>query len=383
MKNFFQSFPYQYHLRSLFARKASTILNIVAVMVTILVFLVMNGMAIGLRYSLQSTGRDDTVVILTKGAQTAEVSKIPPDFFPILRYFAEIAKRADGSPLLSQEVYTVKPLPPKSGEGRRWIPIRGIDPKNFDLYQGLFQIQGQSLQGNQEVLVGNLVRIKLGDLKIGDQIQLGRQLHKVVGFFTANGSAYESELWVTRNDLKVDYDINYDSIGVVRFNSTSARDRFIEKTLDDRRLRLDLKTERDYFSSLSENASVLELIAGVIAFILSVAAIFTGMNALYASVASRTTEIGTLRSMGYGRRSVLIGFLFEGITLSLLAGILSLLLSLPFEHLPIAFMRSSFRIRIPFTLMLEGMLVSLIVGFLGSFIPARQAARMKIVEALR
>ncbi len=231
--------------------------------------------------------------------------------------------------------------------------------------------------------MGNLVRIKLGDLKIGDQIQLGRQLHKVVGFFTANGSAYESELWVTRNDLKVDYDINYDSIGVVRFNSTSARDRFIEKTLNDRRLRLDLKTERDYFSSLSENASVLELIAGVIAFILSVAAIFTGMNALYASVASRTTEIGTLRSMGYGRRSVLIGFLFEGITISLLAGILSLLLSLPFEHLPIAFMRSSFRIRIPFTLMLEGMLVSLVVGFLGSFIPARQAARMKIVEALR
>jgi putative ABC transport system permease protein len=354
MKKFFQSFPYQYHLRNLFGRKASTILNIVAIMVTVLVFLVMNGMAIGLKSSLQSTGREEAVVILTKGSQTAEVSKIPPNFFLILRYFPEIAKRSDGNPMLSQEVYTVKPLAPKGGgPNRRWIPIRGIDPANFDLYRDLFQIQGRALQGNQEVLVGNLVRLKLGNLQIGDSIPLGRQMHKVVGFFTAGGSAFESELWVTRNDLKVDYDMNYDSIGVVRFNDLKDRDSFIDRAENDRRLRLDLKTEREYFSSLSENANVLQLIAAIIAAILSVAAIFTGMNALYASVSARTTEIGTLRSMGFGRGQILVGFMFEGVMIALLAGLLSVLFSLPFEHLPIAYMRSSFRIRIPFSLILK------------------------------
>jgi len=383
MRKLLQSFPYQYHLRNLFARKASTSLNLFAIVVTVTVFLVMNGMSTGLRNSLHATGRDDTVVILTKGSQTAEVSKLPPDFFAILRYFPEIAKRQDGTPMLSQETYTVKPLPPVTGTGRRWIPIRGIEPQNIDLYSDLLKIEGRPIQADREVLVGNLVHLKMGKMKLGDQILLGRERHTIVGFFTAKGSAYESEMWVTRNDLKVDFNLNYDSVDVVRFNNLKDRDDFIARAAADSRLRVDLKTEREYFSALDSGAAIIQLIASVIAVILSVAAVFTGMNALYASVASRTREIGTLRSMGFGQRAILLGFLFEGVTIALIAGLFSMLLSLPFEHLPIAYMRSSFRIAIPLPLLLKGLLVALGVGLIGSYIPARQAARMKIVEALK
>ncbi|MBF0492162.1 MAG: FtsX-like permease family protein [Deltaproteobacteria bacterium] len=383
MKNIFNSFPYQYHLRNLFARKASTLLNLFAVMVTVLVFLVMNGMAAGLKHSLQSTGREDILVLLTRGAQTAEVSKIPYDFFPVLKYYPQIAKRTDGSPKLSQEVYTLKPMLVDDSKNRRWIPMRGIDPASLDLYKNLLQLEGNALQNSHDLLVGNLARLKLGNVKIGDQIQIGRQKHKIVGFFSASGSAYESELWMSRNDLKVDFDMSYDSIAVVQFNSLKNRDDFIDAVSNDKRLRLDIKTEREYFSSLSENAGILEFIANLIAIVLSIAAVFTGMNALYASVAARSTEIGTLRSMGYGRQSIQLGFMFEGVSLSLLAGCAALLLSLFFQHLPIAFMRASFRIQIPFTLMIQGFGLSFMVGLIGSYIPARQAAKMKIVQALR
>ncbi len=383
MKNLFKTFPYQYHLRNLFARKASTVLNLIAVMVTVTTFLVMNGMATGLKYSLESTGRENTVIILTKGAQTAEVSKLPNDFYPILKYFPEIAKRTDGSPMIAPETYTVKPLPMLSRDERRWIPIRGIDPPNIDLYSELLKIEGRPIRNDGEMLVGTLVPLKMGAMKIGDQIELGRQRHTIVGFFSAGGSAYESEMWVTRNDLKVDFNLNYESNLVAHFDSLKERNTFIDKADEDRRLRVDIKSEREYFASLAESAGTLQLIATIIAFILSVAAIFTGMNALYASVASRTTEIGTLRSMGFSRRSILLGFLFEGLTIALLGGILSIFLSLPFQHLPIAYMRSSFRIRIPPTLVLEGLLVSILVGVIGSLIPSRQAAKMKIVDALR
>lgn len=383
MKNPFESFPYQYHLRNLFSRKASTALNLFAVVVTVTVYLVMNGMAYGLKRSLESTGRDNTVIALTKGAQTAEMSKIPADFFAVLKYYPEIAKRPDGSPVIAAETYSVKPLPPFRGTGRRWIPIRGIEPKNLDVYTELLQVEGLPIERDGEVMIGRLVPLKMGPMKIGDQIQLGRQRHKVVGFFNAKGSAYESEMWVTRNDLKVDFNLNYDSNYVILFDHAKDRDRFIQRATEDSRLRLDLKTEREYFSSMAADARTLQLIATIIAVILSVAAVFTGMNALYSSVASRTTEIGTLRSMGFSRRSILLGFLFEGVSIAMIAGILSVLLSFPFQHLPIAYMRSSFHIYIPFSLAAEGFLVSLVVGFVGSFIPARQAARMKIVEALK
>ncbi len=383
MRHFFPPLPYSYHFRSLFRRRASTALNLFAILVTILVFLVMNGMVTGLKNSLQSTGRENVVVMLTQGADTAEVSKLPADFLPTVRYYPTLAKRPDDSPLLSPESYTVKPLKPKSGGNHRWIPIRGIEPINFDLYQDLFEIRGSPLLHPQEVLVGDLVRLKMGNLQIGDQIQIGRQLHKIVGFFTAKGSAFESELWISRNDFKVDFNVEYDSILVGRFNSMSDRDRFVAQVEKDQRLRLDVKTEREYFSSLAQSATALQLIASIIAVILSIAAVFTGMNALYASIASRTIEIGTLRSMGFGQTTILFGFLLEGLAVSLIAGFLALLLSIPFEHLPISYFRSSFRIQIPFSLIGEGLLLALAVGLIGSWIPARRAAGLKIVQSLR
>src|SRR5262249_2408366 len=309
--------------------------------------------------------------------------KLPPDFFPLLKFYPEIRTRPDGTSMLSQEAYTVKPLKNVMGQRGGWIPLRGIDPSSYDVYRDLFQLEGRPLQHDGEALVGNLVRLKLGNLKLGDQIQLGRQRHTIVGFIKSNGSAFESEIWIGRNDFKVDFNITYDSIAVAPFNSLKERDQFLDKVVHDQRLRVDVKTEREYFSELSSNAGVLQLIAQVIAFILSIAAIFTGMNALYASVSSRTREIGTMRAMGFSRRMVLMGFLFEGLTIALIAGGLSALLSLPFEHLPIAYLRSSFRIRIPSLLLLQGMLVSVAVGLLGGLVPARQAANMKIVQSLK
>ncbi len=383
MKRFFKTFLYHYHWRNLLARKASTALNLFAIMVTVLVFLVMNGMAIGLRESLQAAGRLDTLIVLTKGAQTAEVSRMPPEYFSILRYYPEIATRANGKPYFSQEAYTIKPLLPASGEGRRWMPIRGIDPANMDLYTGVLKVSGNTLQKDGEVLIGNLVKLKLGNLKVGDSIEIGRQTHRIAGFFSANGSAFESELWITRNDFKVDFNISYDSIAVIRFDNLKDRDEFLARANQDPRLKVDIKTEKEYFTSLDKSAETLQFIASIIAFILSVAAVFTGMNALYASVASRTREIGTLRAMGFSRNSILVGFIFEGLTVACLAGLVAVLLSLIFQHLPIAYLRSSFRILISGPLIFQGLMVAMAVGLIGSFVPARQAARMKILEALR
>src|SRR5260370_24392736 len=73
----------------------------------------------------------------------------------------------------------------------------------------------------------------------------------------------------------------------------------------------------------------IKVLGNFLAIAMSIGALFAAMNTMYASVGARTREIGTLRVLGYRRRSILASFLMEGAFLALIGGVIGCLPSLP------------------------------------------------------
>jgi ABC-type antimicrobial peptide transport system permease subunit len=110
---------------------------------------------------------------------------------------------------------------------------------------------------------------------------------------------------------------------------------------------------------------------------------------MYAAVARRSTEIGTLRVLGFSKSSIMLSFLFESLLLSALGGLVGCLLVLPLNNITtgvgsfITFSEIAFNFRVSPQIMLVGVVFALVMGAVGGLFPARMAARKEILVALR
>jgi putative ABC transport system permease protein len=118
-------------------------------------------------------------------------------------------------------------------------------------------------------------------------------------------------------------------------------------------------------------------------------AMFAAANTMYAAVASRAREIGTLRAIGFRSGSILSSFLFESCVLCLLGGLVGCLATLPLNGLTTGtanwatFSELTFSFRLGPMVLLRGVVLALAMGLLGGLFPAIRAVRMNIVNALR
>lgn len=379
-----QHLPFSYNIQSLLVRKGSNAMTLFSLGLTVMVFVVMSALSHGLEQTYASTGRDNVLIALSKGADSAEISRLSETALFTLKYHPAIQRRVDGSPVFSSESYLIKPLtPPLQEKARaRWLPLRGLNPDALDLYPKIKLLEGRAIEKNGEIMVGKLVENKLGLIQVGDWLTIGRQRHHVVGIFSSNGSAYESEIWATNEDLKVDFNIPSQSIATFPIQAGYNAADVIREIESDPRLQVDLKTEKAYFSALAENYGFVRVIGNVIAIIMSIGTLFAGMNTMYASVSSRVREIGTLRAIGFSRHAIQLSFMLESLLLGALSGAIGCGIAILFNGASLSFMRSAFHIRVAPIILLEGFLLALFVSFIGGYFPAKKAAEMKIIDVM-
>jgi putative ABC transport system permease protein len=210
-----------------------------------------------------------------------------------------------------------------------------------------------------------------------------------VGIFDAGNTAYDSEIWTDVNDLATDFDRDGYSSVMVRAADASSIASLRDQISNDRRLHLKPQTEREYYESQTRFAAPIKALGLFIAVLMAVGASFAAMNTMYAAVARRTKEIGTLRVLGYSRGSILFSFVLESVLIAALGGALGCALALPVNGLTTGttnfatFSEVAFNFRVSPSLLLSGMIFAVIMGFLGGFFPAWRAAHENIVTALR
>jgi putative ABC transport system permease protein len=239
-------------------------------------------------------------------------------------------------------------------------------------------------------VVGKNIEKRYPDARLGQQLKFGKGAWTVVGVLDGGQSAYNSEIWADANQVASDFNRpNTLSSVLIQAESEVAAQSLIHALTDDRRLTVDPMTERAYFEQQTISAAPVQFLGIFVSIIMAIGSCFAAMNTMYAAVARRSKEVGTLRVLGFTRGSILFSFFVESVLLSVIGGIIGVLIVLPLNNVTTAvgnfmtFSETSFNFRVTPQIMIEGVLFAALMGAIGGLLPARQAARKEILTALR
>lgn len=384
--------PLSYTWRSLWTRRLTTVLTLGGIALVVFVFAAVLMLAHGVEQTLVETGADDNVIVLRRSANSELVSQIGRDGAAIVKTLPELAALPDGTPVASTEAYVVINLKKKDTGGMGNISVRGVSPTATALRPQVRLIDGQMFRfGSREVIVGSNISRRFEGASIGNQIRFGDAQWTIVGVFEANGSGFESELWGDVEQLLPAFGRPVYSSMTFRLKKPSDFDAVKEKIEKDPRTQyMDVKREKAYYEEQSKLMSEFIKILGlIVTIIFSIGAIIGAMITMYAAVANRTVEVGTLRALGFRRKSVLGAFLIESILLATIGGLAGLGLASLMSFIRIStvnfgtFSELAFGFSLSPQIIVTSLIFSLIMGVIGGFLPAFRAARLNILAALR
>lgn len=382
--------PLTYNIRNVFVRWRATLATILGVALVVAVYVLVQALAVGLEKSSANTGDPRNIMIVRKGSTAESSSLITREQFRLLEYWPEIARDAEDRPLVSADVLILLNLPRKAGHGEANLLLRGVTPRGMDLRPQVRLVSGRWFEpGHREVVVSRRMAPRFDRLEIGNKFRTAGQELSIVGWFDAQGSAFDSEIWMSADEARSLFTReNYSSV-LARVRSPAAGQALMAKIEKDKQLPLRALPETAYYSAQTMTAMPIKILGNFLATAMSIGAVCAAMNTMYASVGTRTREIGTLRVLGYRRREILLGFLIEGTLLALTGGLLGCLLSLPMNGYAtgtIAFETFSevvFQFRITPWLAAKGLIFAATVGFIGTLLPAFRASRLAVMTALK
>ena len=382
--------PIKYNLRYLMTRWTNTLMTAATFALVVAVFVIIMSLARGIERALTSTGDPLNVLIMRPGAQSEGQSSIDIERYHVVRSYPGIARDETGEPLAAPEIIVLVNKP-KAGDGKPSnLQIRGVHPLVFKIRPEVQIVGGRVFRpGLREVIVSRSVSRRFKNMSIGETPQIGKVRMTIVGVFEARGSAIDSEMWADYQEIMQAFDRRAYSTVVVRARDAAAVDAILRTVAGDRRIKLSAKTEMKYYQEQTSTAGPLKAFGIFLAVIMSIGASFAGMNAMYASVASRVREIATLRVLGFTPFSILASFLIESVFLALIGGLLGCALSLPINGLATGttnfqtFSEIVFYFTITPDLMLRGLIFAAVMGAVGGILPALAAARQPILQALR
>jgi len=384
--------PFSYIWRSLWARRLTTVLTLGGVALVVFVFAGVLMLARGLEATLVETGSPDNAIVLRRAAGSELVSQIDRGTASVLETQPEVAPAKDGRPLLSREVVVVINLFKKTTNGMSNVSVRGVSPQAFELRPAFRITAGRPFQfGTHEVVVGRNIAARFKGVALGGELSFGGDRWTVVGIADAGGTGFDSEIWGDADQLMQAFgrpvysSVTFRLRDPTRFDTLKAR-----LQADPRSQSLEVKREQDFYREQSQAmANFIKILGLVVTIIFSVGAMIGAMITMYAAVANRVVEVGTLRALGFRRRSVLIAFLVESVVLAIVGGVVGVGLAalLSFARVSTLNFGSFSEIGFGFALSLgvirSALLFAVVMGVVGGFLPAVRAARLNIVNALR
>ena len=383
--------PFTYIVRNLATRKLTTVLTAGGMALVVYVFATVLMLAAGLESTLVTTGQDDNVVVIRRAAQAEVQSSVDRRQAGIVESLPDIAMGQDGLKLISKEPVVLINLPKRETGKPSNVVIRGVTANGLALRPQVKLVEGRFFRpGTSEVVAGRAIASGFRGAGIGETLRFASRDWTVVGVFDAGGTGFDSEIWGDAEQmLQAFRRVGFSSL-IFRLADADRFDAVKAELEADPRLTVEAKRERRFYAEQSEKlATFISYLGTTISVVFSIGAIIGAMITMYASVASRTSEIGTLRAVGFSRAAILIAFLTEALLLGLLGGVVGLLAASFMQALSISttnfqtFAELAFSFKLTPSIVVSSLAFALAMGFVGGFLPAARAARMKIVDALR
>jgi len=383
--------PLAYVARNLAARRLTTVLTAFGMALVVYVFATVLMLAAGLEATLIATGQPDNVIVIRRGAQSEVQSGVDRLAAGIVESLPDIATGSDGERLISKESVVLINLPKRQTGKPSNVVIRGVTSIGLTLRPQVKIVEGRMFRpGTSEIVTGSAIAGGFRGAALGEMLHFAQRDWIVVGVFDGGRTGFDSEIWGDAEQMLQAFRRTGFSALVFRLNDAGRFDAVKRDIESDPRLTLEAKRETRFYADQSEALSkFISYLGTTISAIFSIGAIIGAMITMYASVASRTSEIGTLRALGFSRFAILVAFLIESLLLGLVGGAVGLLAASFMQALSISTLNFQTFAELAFTFALTPAIVayslafSLLMGFVGGFLPAARAARLKIVDALR
>jgi putative ABC transport system permease protein len=330
----------------------------------------------------------DNAIVVERGMDSELMSDVSIENAAVVAVDPSIARRTDGTPLLSQEIESLISL--RRGGEEVNVAVRGVTASAFDVRAGVQVVEGRLFTpAAMEVIVGRRVADRFG-LSVGAEVMIRRTAWKVVGVFSSEGSGFESEIWGDRNTLAGPLR-RTQSFQALVFRLADPRELAeVRSRLEgDRRLNVRVFEERQFYDE--QSGTVVQALIGIasfVALVMGLGAVLAAMNTMYGVVATRAREVGTLRALGFSRVSILTCFVLESAALGLVGGVVGSALALPANGFSTAtyganYAEMAFAFRTTPGVLGVGILFAGVAGAIGGLLPAIRAARLPIAVALR
>jgi len=383
--------PLSYSFRNLWTRRLTTVLTASGMAMVVFVFAATLMLAEGLQKTLIATGSPDNVVVIRKGSVSEVQSGVERNQASIVESQPEIAIGSNGRQLLAKELVVLINLPKRDSNKPSNVVIRGVGEESLLLRPQVRLVEGRMPRsGSAEVVAGMNIAKRFKGGGLGETLRFGMRTWTVVGVFDAGATGFSSEIWGDVDQLMQAFRRPVYSSVVFKLRDTGQFQALKERIENDPRLTLEAKRETRYYEDQSEAmATFLRIMGLALTIIFSLGAVIGAMITMYAAVANRITEIGTLRALGFTRTSILIAFVCEALFLGLLGGVVGMVCASFMQLITISTMNWQSFAELAFSFTLtpsiigKGLLFSLIMGLVGGVLPAFRAANMKIVDALR
>jgi ABC-type lipoprotein release transport system permease subunit len=383
--------PFAYNFRNLTVRKTTTLMTALGIALTVAVLLAVLALVGGLKQAFEATGNPLHVLVLRKGSNSELSSNFTREMYQDVKFKPGIAKAKNGEPKASLEMVTVVNLARVDSPEGMNVTLRGLSPVGIEMREELRLLSGRWFEpGKREVAVGASISKRFPDAQIGRKIHLGQSDWDIVGVMEAGRGVGNSEIFADLNQLSADYNrMEVLSSALIEAVDEVAVQALVNDLDNDRRLNVDADTERNYYEAQKASGAPIQYIGTFVAVIMAIGSSFAAMNTMYAAVARRAREIGTLRVLGFSRGSILVSFVAESLLLSALGGIIGCLLILPLNGVTtgignfVTFSEIAFNFHLGPREMFNGMLFALVMGMIGGLFPALMASRKEILTALR
>jgi len=383
--------PFRYTVRNLWTRKLTTALTAGGMALVVFVFAAVQMLDTGLRATLVATGQPDNIHVTRQGAGAEISSAVDRVQAAVIESQPEIALGSDGRRLVSKETVVLITLPKRESGQATNVTTRGIGEAGFALRPQVTIVRGRAFtRGSSEVVVGKSLAERFDGASLGASLRFGGREWQVVGIFDAAGSAFDSEVWGDADQLMQAFRRQAYSAVVARLSDPAALEAIGKRLEADPRMTLDVKRERAFYEEQSKALSnFIRYLGMTLSIIFSIGATIGAMITMYAAVANRVAEIGTLRALGYRRSAVLVAFLFEAVLVGAIGGVIGVCLAAFMQLVRISTLNWQSFSELAFSFTLTpgiaalSFAFSVLMGVVGGFLPAARAARLKIVDALR
>ena len=284
-----------------------------------------------------------------------------------------------------------------NGRVRRTI-VQGVGPRMHELYSfkvasGQFLPEGQSHNARALAVLGHTLKTELfsSAQAIGERITIGGERYVVIGVLEPKGQILGIDIDDTvyiptmramtlynrsgLEQISLAYDINVGSEPVLPL---------VRQMLTARHGREDftVKTQDEMISSLLNILGTITLFIGALGGISLMVGAVGIVTIMTIAVTERTREIGLLIALGARRNTILILFLAEAVALAAIGGLFGLSIGVGLAWL-VGFFVPSFPVSTPWSFAIAAEVFSALIGLAAGVLPARHAARLNAVDALR